>query len=226
MCLHRVSGPAESFRRFELEARAAGNLRISTGLWVPPPAATSVFGGVGSWRSARAIVSAVNATSVAAASAKRKCSTGASENAFRSSDFGGGSSKNGCARNRSKAASSGFPDPAIRPQRPWMRQCASASDRREGRCRVRCPRRADRRPAGHVGQVRHPAQIQDDDRQFDAGGFRKRAVEHRHQRRPWPPAATSGARKSKATGIPSRRANSWPSPIWTVRRLSGRCSTV
>src|SRR5216684_3703618 len=43
---------------------------------------------------------------------------------------------------------------------------------------------------------------------------------------PCPPAATSAARKSNATGRRSRRASSLPLPSCTLRPASGRCSTV
>ena len=72
--------------------------RTRIGLRAPPPQTTRCFGAAGSSGSAPTIDAAVKAVRVAAASSVARAATAAAENALRSSDFGGGTAKNGCDR--------------------------------------------------------------------------------------------------------------------------------
>jgi hypothetical protein len=81
-------------------------MRISVGLRAPPPETIQVFGARGKSGTMRAIEAAVSAVSVAAPSSALQLSNVSPtqvRKSLRSSDFGGGLAKNGCARKRAMA---------------------------------------------------------------------------------------------------------------------------
>ena len=177
------------------------------GLCRPPPQTSQRRGGAGS--GAAATASAVNATSVAAPSggdsASSPLAASAAAKSSRSSDFGAGRAKYGCASSRASTA-------AIDPPRPRQRAVAVERARR---CAARTQSSSGPLPGpvsnassapsgadpGHVRRRRRcsapPA----------ASADRAPARRDRPARAapPAPPAATSAERKSYATGMPVRQ---------------------
>ena len=95
----------------------------------------------------RAIAAAVNAVSVAAPSAGDMSSTFSAAKSLRSSDFGGGSGKNGCCQRALIQARRPCPCAAVRPSRSIAGSCAAACNRRAARCPGRYRRRSAYRPS-------------------------------------------------------------------------------
>ncbi len=86
-----------------LHGSLSANSRIKVLLRAPPPHTIAMEGMDGKSGSTRAMLAAVKAISVAAASSVASLSTVPLEKSFRSSDFGGGAAKKGCASSSSKA---------------------------------------------------------------------------------------------------------------------------
>src|SRR2546430_2912910 len=97
------------------QGNRAANSRIKVLLRAPPPQTIATEGRDGNSGSTPAILAAVKAVSVAAASSVARLSTAVPEKSFRSSDFGGGAWKKGCARNALKTAPSALPLDAVAP---------------------------------------------------------------------------------------------------------------
>ena len=103
LSFHRVTRPAEAFPRRQPDMETGSSVPASRVLLrAPPPQTIAMEGLEGKCRKTLARLAAVKAVSVAAASSVASSSTSSPEKSFRSSDFGGGTAKNGCARSASK----------------------------------------------------------------------------------------------------------------------------
>src|SRR2546430_13549943 len=90
------------------QGNRAANSRIKVLLCAPPPQTIATDGRDGNSGSTPAMLAAVKAVSVAATSSVARPSTRTPEKSLRSSDFGGGVEKKGCARSTPKTAASAF----------------------------------------------------------------------------------------------------------------------
>src|ERR1700730_7797862 len=93
----------------------SANSRIKVLLRAPPPQTIANEGRDGNSGRTPTMLAAANAVSVAAASSIARPSTRAPEKSLRSSDFGGGARKKGCASSALKTAPSALPLEAAAP---------------------------------------------------------------------------------------------------------------
>ena len=196
-------------------------------LRAPPPQTIQLRGRRGSSGTIRAIAAAVKAVSVAAPSAGGTSPSFSAAKSLRSSDFGGGTAKNGSSRARAIQASSALPSAANLPSRIEGLVHGAVHEIVEQRVARPGVAGDQRLVAVDIGDVGDAADIDDDDRPFALQRLRRAPGDRpartaRPARRPR--RRRRGNRASRGYGSP------WPapapSPICTVSRCSGRCSTV
>ena len=155
-------------------------------LRAPPPATIQLFGSFGSSGTMRAMASAVNAVRVAAPSAGGISRSTSEAKSLRSSDFGGGSVKNGCSSARITQATSTAPCAASAALA--IERLAHLAEHVIVEQRVARPGVAGDQDVGAVdiGDVGNAADIDHDDRAFALQRLRQRAVIDRHERRALP----------------------------------------
>ena len=161
-------------------------MRIMVRLRAPPPQMIQLFGTFGSSGTIRAIAAAVKAVSVAAPSAGATSPSFNAAKSLRSSDFGGGSAKNGSSSARATQARSAVPCAAIRPSVSKGWPVVRIHEVVEQRVAGTGVAGDQRHVAVDIGDVGDAADIGHDDRPVPLQRLRQRAVIDRNEGRALP----------------------------------------